>query len=212
MSVSRLAGALIALVVAFLLQVTVLSHFAWRGTTADLVLLVVVGAALATDTRFATLLGFGAGLLVDLSPPADHVAGRWALALMVVGYVVGRLSHDHHSATPGLAGLLGGELDAGRRRPPLAVLVAIAAGGSFVGTSVFAVTGLVLADPLVGFGDVLGSVLTSVALDTAAALLVVPATMWLLTRSGRAKERALSRAALAARATSSASRPTRTVV
>jgi hypothetical protein len=31
------------------------------------------------------VLGFVAGLLLDLVPPADHEAGRWALALVVVG-------------------------------------------------------------------------------------------------------------------------------
>ena len=31
------------------------------------------------------------GLLLDLAPPADHVVGRWALALIVVGYVAGRM-------------------------------------------------------------------------------------------------------------------------
>ncbi len=211
MSASRLAGALAAVVVAFLLQVTVLPQFAWRGTSADLVLLVVVAAALATDTRFATLLGFGAGLLVDLSPPADHVAGRWALALMVVGYVVGRLSHDHHSAAPGLPGLLGGELDAGRRRPALPVLVAIAAGGSFVGTSVFALSGLVLADPLVGFGDVLGSVLASVVWDAAASVVVVPLAMLLLARGDRTSRRSTF-AARAARETGTPRPTQRTVI
>ena len=29
--------------------------------------------------------------LLDLAPPADHVAGRWALALVLVGYVAGRV-------------------------------------------------------------------------------------------------------------------------
>ena len=40
------------------------------------------------------LVGFAAGLALDLAPPADHLAGRWALALVVVGYVAGRARRD----------------------------------------------------------------------------------------------------------------------
>ena len=67
------------------------SHLAVQGVVPDLVLLVVVAAGLAYGSELGLVLGFGAGLLLDLAPPADHYAGRWALALMVVGYVAGRL-------------------------------------------------------------------------------------------------------------------------
>ena len=60
----------------------------------NLVLLVVVAAALTRGPQFAAVLGFVAGVLLDLAPPADHIAGRWALALVVVGYVAGRVRQD----------------------------------------------------------------------------------------------------------------------
>lgn len=163
---SRTLAALVAVVTALLLQVTVMPHVAWNGVVPDLVLLVVVGAALVTDARFATLLGFGAGLLLDLAPPGDHVAGRWALALLVVGYVVGRLAHDRASGA----------------RPALPVALAAAAGGSFVGTSVYALSGLLLRDQVVGVGELLEVVAVALVLDVVAAVVVVPATIWILTR------------------------------
>lgn len=175
-SAGRLLAVLVAVVGALVLQVTVLPHFAWRigglGVVPDLVLLVVVATAIATDTRFATLTGFFAGLLLDVAPPADHVAGRWALALMVVGYVVGRLVHDNNA-------------DAGRfepesaRRPPVALVLAAAAGGSFIGTSVFALTGLLVDDAAVAVSDLLPVALVALLLDVVAAPAVVPATLWL---------------------------------
>jgi rod shape-determining protein MreD len=163
----RLVAALLIVVAALLLQVTVFPHFAWNGVVPDLVLLAVVGAALVTDPRFATLLGFGAGLLLDLAPPADHAAGRWALALLVVGYVVGRLAHDHQTS--------GG-------RPSYPVMLAAGAGGAFVGTSVFALSGTLLRDPVVGVGDMLEVVLAAVAYDVLAALVVLPVTVRIFTR------------------------------
>ena len=81
----------LAVSLALVLQVSLFSHLSWHGVVPDLVLLVVVAAGLAHGTEYAMVLGFGGGLLLDLAPPADHVAGRWALALLVVGYVAGRL-------------------------------------------------------------------------------------------------------------------------
>ena len=76
------------------LQVAVFPHLAWEGIVPNLCLLVVVAAALVRGPAFAATLGFFAGLLLDLAPPADHVAGRWALALVVVGYLAGRMRQD----------------------------------------------------------------------------------------------------------------------
>lgn len=180
-SPGRLLAVILAVVGALLLQVTVLPHFAWRvgglGVVPDLVLLVVVATALATDTRYATMTGFFAGLMLDIAPPADHLAGRWALALTVVGYVIGRLAHDNTAEVARF------EPD-GVRRPPLLLVLAAAAGGSFVGTSVFALTGVFLNDASAGVGDLLPVALVALVLDVVAALLVVPAVWWLLRRLG----------------------------
>ncbi|MDQ6522224.1 rod shape-determining protein MreD [Nocardioides sp. LHD-245] len=182
----RLIATLVAVLAALLLQVTVLPHFAWDvgglGVVPDLVLLVVVATAVATDTRFATLTGFWAGLLLDIAPPADHLAGRWALALMVVGYVVGRLVHDN-AGDPGGAGAGSRFGRLGTRRPPLPLALAAAAGGSFVGTSVFALSGLLLGDSAAAVGDLLPVALIALLLDVVAALVVVPATLGLVRRA-----------------------------
>ncbi|HWJ65393.1 MAG TPA: rod shape-determining protein MreD [Nocardioides sp.] len=177
----RLATVMVAVLVALLLQVTVLPHVAWRvgglGVVPDLVLLVVVATALLTDIRYGMLTGFFGGLLLDVAPPADHVAGRWALALMVVGYVVGRLAHDDTADV--------GRLEAdGARRPPLPLVLAAAAGGSFIGTSVFALTGTFLGDSAAPVSDLLPVALVALVLDVLAALVVVPATAWLFRRLG----------------------------
>ncbi|MBM9459292.1 rod shape-determining protein MreD [Nocardioides sp. zg-536] len=180
-SSGRLVAVLLAVLLALLAQVTVLPHFAWQvrglGVVPDLLLLVVVGVALLTDTRYATLTGFFAGLLLDLAPPADHLAGRWALALAVVGYVIGRLAHDHTTDAPQLAPEV-------VRRVPLPLVLAAAAGGSFVGTSVFALTGVFLDDAAAGVSDLLPVALVALLLDVLAALVVVPALAWLLRRIG----------------------------
>ncbi len=161
----RALAALVAVSVALVLQLSVFSHLAIQGVVPNLVLLVVVAAALAHGSELGVVLGFGAGLLLDLAPPADHVAGRWALALMVVGYVAGRLAH--------------GPLRSGR---PWGQWLAVAAAASFVGTSVFALTGLVLRDPAVGVGELLRVEVVALAWDVGLALVVVPLVLGLFAR------------------------------
>jgi rod shape-determining protein MreD len=149
-----------AVAVALLLQVSVLPHLSWRGVVPDLCLLVVVAAGLAVDARFAMLVGFGAGLLLDLAPPADHVAGRWALALVVVGYVAGLARQE---ARPSL--------------PSLAATIAVC---SVVGGSLFALSGMLLGDLGVGIPGALTVVGVAAALDVVLGVLLVPVLVRLL--------------------------------
>ncbi|MFE0134782.1 rod shape-determining protein MreD [Streptomyces sp. NPDC059037] len=82
-----LSGTLV--VVALVIQVSVLARLQLPGAVPDLVLLTVLGFALVYGHVGGALIGFGAGLLSDLAPPADHAAGRYALVLCVVGYLAG---------------------------------------------------------------------------------------------------------------------------
>lgn len=162
MSPTRAGVATLAVAAALVLQVSLFPHLAWDGIVPNLVLLVVVAAALTQGPQFAAVLGFGAGLLLDLAPPADHVAGRWALALVIVGYVAGRVRRDV--------------------RPTPATALATVAASSFVGTSVFALTGLVLQDPAMGIPDLLEVVLVGVGWDLLLTPLVLPPVMAMFRR------------------------------
>lgn len=85
----RVLLAAVLVVVALAVQVTMLARLPLPGATPDLLLLVVVGLALANGPGFGLAVGFCAGLAVDLVPPADHEIGRWALVLTLVGYLAG---------------------------------------------------------------------------------------------------------------------------
>ena len=154
------AAALVA--VALVLQVAVFPHLAWEGIVPNFCLLVVVAAALVRGPAFAATLGFFAGLLLDLAPPADHVAGRWALALVIVGCVAGLMRQD--------------------TRVSASTVVATVAASSFVGTSVYALSGLVLGDAVAGPGDLVRVILVALLWDVLLTPLVLPGVMRLLTR------------------------------
>jgi rod shape-determining protein MreD len=144
-------------VLAIGLQVGPFADLAIRGATPDLLLLVVVAAALVHGPEPAALIGFLGGLALDLAPPADHVAGRWALALVVVGYLVGLVRDD---ARQGMLGVM-----------------AATAAGSFVGTSIFALSGLLLDEPGVTVSRVLEVIPVAVLYDVALAPLLLPLLM-----------------------------------
>jgi rod shape-determining protein MreD len=162
MSSSRVAVAGALVVVALVLQVAVFPQLAWDGIVPDLCLLVVVACALVRGPAFAATLGFFAGLMLDLAPPADHVTGRWALALVVVGYVAGLMRQD--------------------TRAQLTTVVATVAAASFVGTSVYALSGLVLGDTVGGPGELARVILVALAWDVLLTPLVMPGLLRLLTR------------------------------
>ena len=147
---------------AVVLQVTLFPYLSVNGVVPNLALLVVVAAALVRGPEFAMVIGFLGGLAIDLSPPADHVAGRWALALVVVGYLAGRVRHD-------------------ARTSAVAAIVTVAAA-SFVGTSVFALSGMALGNPVVSFTEVLAVIPTAVLYDVALTPFVLPVMMRLFRR------------------------------
>jgi len=157
MSAVRALTLTLVLVAAVVLQVAVFSVLSIEGVVPNLALLVVVAAALVRGPEFAALLGFLGGLAIDLAPPNDHVAGRWALALVVVGYLAGRVRHDAGSSA-------------------VAAVVTVTAC-SFVGTSVFALSGMLLHDPAIPASEALRVIPVAVLYDVLVTPFFVPPLM-----------------------------------
>ena len=166
-------GGLVCLAV--VAQVVVFRYVAIDGVVPDLALVLVVVAAIDRGPQFAAVLGFAAGMLLDLAPPADHVAGRWALALVVVGYLAGRVRQDARSSA--------------------FTAVLVVGAGSFVGTSLYAFSGVLLGDGSVPVDQMLRVIVTSVLWDLLLAPLLVPVLLWVLGSLRPARERALHESA-----------------
>jgi rod shape-determining protein MreD len=164
MTYLRWLAALGAVVVALVVQVSLFPHVSWHGIVPNLCLLVVVAAALTVEAPFALLLGFAAGLVLDLAPPADHVAGRWALALTVAAFLAARVRQDV--------------------RPTALAVVGTVAAASFVATSLFALSGVLLSDPAMSVAGLLQVVLVAVVWDVLLTPFVLPPLMKLFARLG----------------------------
>ena len=118
----------VIVIAAIVLQVAVANRLPLPGAvTPDLVMLTVVALALFNGEVVGMVAGFGAGLLVDIVPPADHTLGMYALVYCLVGYA---------------CGLLSGEMDRSQSLPFVAVAV-----GALVGNLLYAIVGMMLGDP-----------------------------------------------------------------
>ncbi|MET8507908.1 rod shape-determining protein MreD [Streptomyces sp. NPDC004787] len=127
MKINRILLSAALIVVALVVQVSVLARLQLPGAVPDLVLLTVVALALVHGHVTGALVGFTAGLLADLAPPADHAAGRYALVLCVVGYLCG-LAKPENGRLKSATG-------------PMAVVVVAAIGSTLLYAGVGALVG-----------------------------------------------------------------------
>ncbi|MFJ3339631.1 rod shape-determining protein MreD [Streptomyces diastaticus] len=151
-------------VVALVVQVSILARLQLPGAVPDLLLLTVLALAMVYGPTGGSLVGFGAGLLADLAPPADHAVGRYALVLCVVGYLAG------------LAKPEGGKLRSATG--PLVVVVGAAIGSTLLYAGVGALVGDTAARD-VGLG---GLLFTASLYDLILAPFTVPLIMALARR------------------------------
>ncbi|MEU1194691.1 rod shape-determining protein MreD [Streptomyces sp. NPDC005813] len=152
-------------VVALVIQVSVLARLHLPGAVPDLVLLTVLALAMVYGHVSGALIGFGAGLLADLAPPADHAAGRYALVLCVIGYLAGLAKPE----TGQLKSATG----------PMAVVVAAAIGS----TMLYAGVGALVGDTAARHVGLSSLLLTAAVYDLLLAPFVVPALMALARRA-----------------------------
>ena len=133
---------------AAVIQVSILTRLPLPGGTAELVLLVLIGIALARGPQAGAVAGFGAGLVLDLMPPADHGVGRYAFVLCLAGYLLGMLGR--RVSVDSTLGIM--------------ATTAVTATGVFLG---FAAIGALVGDPRVT-GPAVVRLLPSVVLYTTA--------------------------------------------
>ncbi|GAO08901.1 rod shape-determining protein MreD [Streptomyces lydicamycinicus] len=165
MRINRILLSAPLVVVALVIQVTILARLQLPGAVPDLLLLVVVGLALVYGHVGGALVGFFAGLLADLAPPSDHAIGRYALVLCVIGYAAGLTKPEsgrHRSATL-----------------PLIVVI----GAAIVSTLMYAGVGALVGDTAARHVGIVGLLLSATLYDLLLAPFVVPLVMALARRT-----------------------------
>ena len=124
--------------VAVVVQLTVLDRIAFPGGAGpDLVLLAVAALALASGPMAGALIGFWAGLALDVAPPGSHFVGQDALVFCLIGYACGLLADDSSgdgATEPGHTALFE---------------IVVVAAGAICGEALGAMLGVMLSDPRV---------------------------------------------------------------
>ena len=157
----RALFAVAAVLVAVVLQTAVLDRLPFPGGSApDLVLVLVVTLALASGPMEGMLIGFGAGLALDVAPPASNLLGLSALVFCLVGYGCGRLR---------------GPLERSAWLP-----LAVVALGVIAGETLYALVGMTFGDPDITWQSVRQVLPVSVAYD----LLLCPFVVYVVVRFG----------------------------
>lgn len=165
MRVNRILLSVCLVVVALVIQVSALARLHLPGAVPDLLLLTVLGLALVYGHVGGALVGFGAGLLADLAPPADHAAGRYALVLCVVGYLAGLVKPESGRLKSAIG--------------PLAVVLAAA----IASTLLYAGVGALVGDTAARHVGLPGLLFTAALYDLLLAPFVVPGIMALARRA-----------------------------
>ena len=147
------------IIVALVLQLTVVNRLPWPGgATPDLVLLIVVALGLYGSPAAGAVTGFLAGLGLDIAPPGSYLIGEYALVFCLVGYGCGRLR-----------GLLG---DSVWRSIGVAVLAAAA------GEALVSAVGKLIGDPQVTWLAIRQALPVAIAYDVA----LMPFVLYLVMR------------------------------
>jgi len=159
--VRRFTFALVAILAAVVLQTTLLDRLPFPGGSApNLVLVLVVTLALASGPTEGMLIGFGAGLALDIAPPASNLLGLSALVFCVIGYGCGRLR---------------GPLERSAWLPLAVVALGVAAG-----EALYALAGMTFGDPDITWQSVRLVLPVSVAYD----ILLCPFVLYAVVRFG----------------------------
>lgn len=92
MNVYKYVALVFSIVIAAVIQPTILAKLFLPGATPDILIVVLTSWALLKGPAVGALAGFLTGFLIDVLPPGDHLMGISSIFLTIIGYLVGYLS------------------------------------------------------------------------------------------------------------------------
>jgi rod shape-determining protein MreD len=149
----------VPLLLASLVQVTLLSRLGLPGATPDLLVVTVVAVALAMGPIQGAFAGFLAGAIIDVSPPSDTVVGVNSIVYLAIGFIAGYIVDTRNRNVLGMI-----------------VIAALACGAASLGT---AALDAMLGSPRVIWESVPVITLTNTLYGALLAPLVIPLMDWL---------------------------------
>jgi uncharacterized membrane protein len=146
----------------FITQEAVISQLSFpAGGFSIFLILTLLWAALSTP-EVAAAVGFGAGILLDLSPSTSGPLGHWTLILVLMSYAIAFFSYG----------------DENMRGNPLSVILMVTLAQVIVLIS-YLVTGFLLGNSATGFAQTAITIIGSGGWTLVVTPLMLPAVAWL---------------------------------
>lgn len=146
----------------FIAQEAVVNQLSFpAGGFSIFLILILLWAALSTPEA-AAAVGFGAGILLDLSPSTSGPLGHWTLILVVMSYAIAFFSYG----------------DENMRGNPLSLILMITLAQVIVLLS-YLVTGFLLGNTATSFAQTLITIIGSGFWTLVVTPLMLPAVVWL---------------------------------
>ena len=162
---------------AVIAQLTIVDRITFPGGTGpDLVLLAVAALALAGGPLAGTLIGFSAGLALDVAPPGSHLVGQDALVFCLIGYLCGLAAENPASE---------GVPEQGHTALFEIVVTAV---GAVLGEALMALLGVMVSDPRVTWSAIKHVLPVAAAYDVVLAPFALYAAAAVLRLAGRRGE------------------------
>lgn len=160
----QVAVAVLAIIAAIAIELTILARLDFPGATPPLLIVVVCALAMSMGPIPGAVIGFFAGLAMDLAPPNDGLLGLNGLICLVIGFSVGYMFYA-------------------AERPVLLTLgvVALAAGAAPLA---YAAIASLLGSTRVIWESVPAMVVASMLYALILTPLVVPGLSWLVQKAG----------------------------
>lgn len=108
LSPPRVAVVVALLLSAYIFQSAFLARLGLPGAVPDIVLVVVIGLAIAAGPTAGTVIGFATGVLIGLAPPGTGALGLTAATYAIVGFAAGHLSMPMRKPPMSLTAVAGG--------------------------------------------------------------------------------------------------------
>ena len=146
----------------FIVQEAVINQISFpAGGFSIFLILALIWAALSTPVVAASV-GFGAGILLDLSPSSSGPLGHWTLILVLMSYAISFFSYG----------------DENMRGNPLSLILMVTLAEVIVLVS-YLVTGFLLGITATSFAQTLTAIIGSAAWTMVVTPLLLPAVAWL---------------------------------
>jgi rod shape-determining protein MreD len=143
----------VVIAVTVIIQLTIVDRISFPGGAGpNLVLLAVAALALAGGPLTGVLIGFWAGLALDVAPPGSHFVGQDALVFCLIGYACGLLADDSSG-------------DAAEQGHTALFEIVVTAAGAVCGEVLAALLGVMLSDPRVTWPAIKNVLPAAVAYD-----------------------------------------------